>query len=207
LSLTAPQSQGDVESMGHHPTGGCALRPVLPIVALVLFLTVPARAELTNSTDSAPSASSALDDEISLRGAVPSERLRASDLDAVRSVNDRAALSRALHEADLLRKRREAGEFDPEHRYRAPSNPNEAHKRIQEEFGPDSILTRSASTVAAIADGVERGGAKSLDGVATVTESLVNRGGDALGFDSIDMPRIKPRISGKRAGVYVSTDW
>lgn len=145
--------------------------------------------------------------EFSLDGAMPSNRLRATDLDAVRSVNDRAALIRALHDAEMLRRRREAGEFDPELRYRSPSNPYEAHRRIQEEYGPDSILTRSASTVAAIADGVERGGAKSFDGVATVTESLVNRGGDALGFDTIDVPRLKPRISGKRAGVYVSTDW
>lgn len=139
--------------------------------------------------------------------AVPSRGLRATELDAVRGINDRAALNRAMREAEATKKRRDAGEFDPELRYRAPSNPNEARQRIQEEYGPDSILTRSASTVAAIADGAEKGAAKPFSGMASVTESIVNRGGDALGLDPIDVPRIKPRISGKRAGVYVSTDW
>lgn len=142
-----------------------------------------------------------------LGDAVPSQRLRAAELDAVRRVNDRAAFRRAMHDAEVMKRRRDAGEFDPELRYRAPRNPYQAHRRIQEEYGPDSILTRSASTMAAIANGVEKGSAKPFHGVASVTESIVNHGGDLLGLDPIDVPRIKPRIMGKRAGVYVSTDW
>ena len=210
MSLTATESHGDVERMSCHPNRGqttCRW----PVAAAICLAMVVVSAAGTASEQGIPSPSTAKDEveptnEFSIDRVVPGG-LRATDLDSVRAVNDRSALDRAMRDADIQRKRREAGEFEPERRYRSPSNPYEAQRRIQEEYGPDSILTRGASTVAAIAGGVEKGSAKSLDGMASVTESIVNRGGDALGFDPIDVPRLKPRISAKRAGVYLSTKW
>jgi hypothetical protein len=210
LSLTATKSHGDVDMMRCHPKGVRPTHRRQIAAAICLAVVIVSSSAAANEQDT-PSPSTANQgprhpDEFSIDRVVPGG-LRATDLDAVRRVNDRSALDRAMRDADIQRKRREAGEFEPERRYRPPSNPYEAQRRIQEEYGPDSIITRSASTVAAIAGGVEKGSAKSLDGVASVTESIVNRGGDALGFDPIDVPRLKPRISAKRAGVYVSTNW
>jgi hypothetical protein len=195
--------------MGNHPKGGRRAAALFTVAllstAIAALQTATALADNLDE-ERKPVANGEAPGDV-LDDAVPSQRLRASELDAVRRVNDRAALRRAMHDAELVKERRDAGEFDPIIRYRAPTNPYEARRRIQEEYGPDSILTRSAHTVAAIANGVEKGSAKPFSGMATVTESIVNSGGDLLGLDPIDVPRLKPRISGKRAGVYVSTRW
>ncbi len=195
--------------MARDPKGGrFSNELLLSGAAFVFALVLGATAAATESIgDLTPCGVASAELEIMLPGALPPSNLRSSDLDAVRGINHRASLGRAMYEAGLRRKREDAGEFTPEARYRSPSNPDEARVRIQEEYGPDSILTRSADTVAALADGAEKSAAKPFAGMATVTESIVNRSGEALGFDPIDVPRIKPRISGKRAGVYVSTRW
>jgi len=142
-----------------------------------------------------------------LERACAGNRPSPSELDSVKRVSDRSALFLAIRGAELEEKRRGPEAFDPRLRYRLPSNAREAQRRVQEEYGPDSYFTRGVSTVAAIAGAAERTSHRSLDGVTDATESIVNRSGEALGFDRVEVPHLRPRISGNRAGVYVSTKW
>jgi hypothetical protein len=139
--------------------------------------------------------------------ACANSRLDSSALDSVQAVTDRATLYKAIRGSEAEEKRQGPEAFDPRLRYRLPSNADDAERRVQRDYGPDSFLTRSVSTVAALANAAERTSHRSLDGVTDATESLVNRSGDALGFDSVAVPRLRPRLSGNRAGVYVSTKW
>jgi len=212
LNLTGNPARGDVDTMAYALQGGrrshCLhLAGLASLVFTAIFAITVGPAIASGDAAEVEPIVDAVELEIMLPGALPPPNLRMSDLDAVRRISDRAALGRAMREAETHRRRVDAGEFEPEQRYRRPSNPQEARQRIQEEYGPDSILTRSAGAVAAIADGVEKGSAKPFAGMADVTESIVNRSGEALGFGKIDVPRLKPRIIGRRAGVYVSTRW
>jgi hypothetical protein len=174
------------------------------LVAGLLWLGQPARAELESDDLTLPDPTL----ETLLGRACATNRLSASELDSVKAVSDRSTLFLAIRGAELEEKRRGGPEaFDPRLRYRLPSNANEAQRRIHEEYGPDSFLTRSVSTVTAIANAAERTSHRSLDGMTEATESLVNRSGEALGFDRVEVPHLRPRISGNRAGVYVSTKW
>jgi hypothetical protein len=174
--------------------------------ALVALAATPAPARGEPQNDDLKLADRPL--ETLLHRACAPNRLSASALDSVKAVNDRSTLFLAIRGAEREEKRRGGPEaFDPRLRYRLPSNADEAQRRIQDEYGPDSFLTRSVSTVAAIANAAERTSHRSLDEMTDATESIVNRSGEALGFDHVDVPHLRPRISGNRAGVYVSTRW
>ncbi len=135
------------------------------------------------------------------------EGLHLRDLDAVRGVNERAALEAALARAQADRRRQER-ESDRLAQGRLSSvTPREVAEVLRFEYGAGSAVSRSASAVASIADAAERGTQVPLDRVNAVTKRLAVSSSKALGLPSPPQLRLRSRVTTRKAGVGVSTKW
>ncbi|RMF25630.1 MAG: hypothetical protein D6760_00570 [Deltaproteobacteria bacterium] len=129
------------------------------------------------------------------------------DLDAVRAVNERAALTAALARAQDERRRREL-ESDRLAKGKPWSvTPREVADVLRIEYGAGSALTRGAAAVATIADAAERSTQAPLDRVNDVTQRLTRSSSQALGIPAPPKLTLRSRVSTRKAGVGVSTKW
>jgi len=130
------------------------------------------------------------------------------DLDAVRRVNDRAKLVAAIQRAEVASaKREQLSERVLRHPYRRESDPTKIAAILRFEYGPDSVLTRSADAVAAIANAAEHGSQIPLDRVNHLTDSLATSSSQALGLPPPPDLRLRSRVTTRRAGISLSTKW
>ena len=122
-------------------------------------------------------------------------------LDAARRISDRRVwpLAAAAKQKGLTAGR--ATDF------KRPRNPHELVGVLRANYGPDSILTMSAESLAAIVKAAERGAQGPLDGVNAVAGGLAKRSGSMLGVSGLRLPKLQTKLSHRHAGVRLSTRW
>ena len=142
-----------------------------------------------------------------IAAARPAQRIHCSNLDAVTHVSNRAAITAAIREAVPRDQRRVHAAFDEDGNYRRPKSPRAVAEVFADYYGPDSILTRSANAVAALADAAEKRTQAPLDRVEAVTDAIVDGTRKIPGLERIPDFKLKSKVSNTKASVTLSTSW
>ena len=85
--------------------------------------------------------------------------------------------------------------------------PDEATRMFREQYGPDSILTRSVSAVAVITNAAERSAQLPLDSINSVTESVSGVAQQLPGMGRLPTIKLKSKVDSHHFGVSVTTRW
>jgi len=144
-----------------------------------------------------------MDAQALVSAACPSTRIRLTDLDLARRLDERAVLDAAVRGGE---RNAQLDPLDPRS-YKFADDPDEAAAAFQRDYGPDAFITRSAQAVLAIASAAERGTQVPLDRINTVADAIVEAGRDALGLRSLPDFRLKSNVWYDEAGVEMSAEW
>ncbi len=139
--------------------------------------------------------------------ACPGTHLTVRDLELAALLQRKYALARAVRgdrepASSLLQAK---GGSDPLHPF--TDDPRVAARVIQRDFGPDSLVTRSAQGVLALASVAERGSQVPLDRINVVADAIVEAGRQVLGMPSLPALRFRSHLGHEQAGVKLSASW
>ena len=140
--------------------------------------------------------------------ACPDERIRASELDAVRVIEGKLAVAAAMRAAAQRASEVEIeyGKPGVDGQYRFANTPREVATAMRQRLGPSSPLALSADAVAFVTDTVEYAVQVPLDRVNDLADALVVQARRA-GLRNLPIVRFRSRIENDRAGVTVSARW
>ncbi|HIF64267.1 MAG TPA: hypothetical protein EYG16_05285 [Deltaproteobacteria bacterium] len=85
--------------------------------------------------------------------------------------------------------------------------PDEATRMFREQYGPDSILTRSVSAVAVITNAAERSAQLPLDSINSVTEKVSGVAQEMAGIGRLPTIKLKSKVDSHHFGVSLTTKW
>jgi len=85
--------------------------------------------------------------------------------------------------------------------------PDEAARIFREQYGPDSMLTRGATTVAIITNAAERSAQVPLEGINSVTRSVSEAGREIPGLRGLPDLKLKSRVDSRHFGISLTTKW
>ncbi len=85
--------------------------------------------------------------------------------------------------------------------------PDEATRMFREQYGPDSMLTRSASAIAVITNAAERSAQLPLNGINSVTESVSGVAQELPGMGRLPALKLKSKVDSHHFGVSLTTKW
>jgi hypothetical protein len=85
--------------------------------------------------------------------------------------------------------------------------PEEATRMFREQYGPDSMLTRSASAIAVITNAAERSAQLPLDSINSVTEGVNQAAQKLPGMGRLPAIKLKSKVDSHHFGVSLTTKW
>jgi hypothetical protein len=127
-----------------------------------------------------------------------------SDVDLAAELQRRHSLSRAVRGEKRVASAADRLAVDGS---RFANDADEAARMIQRDFGPDSLVTRGAQGVLAVASAAERGTQIPLDRINAVADALVEAGRQAFGAPSLPALRFRSHVGHEQAGVRLSASW
>ncbi len=90
---------------------------------------------------------------------------------------------------------------------RYPRRPDEVASALEEAYGSDSLLTRSAKSLANVTESAEETAEPTLDSASAFTNRVLKHTGRAFGVEDMPEFRFKSRASTRHFGIRLEAKW